>query len=85
MNASTNNKAWQFAWTPIILDRGFSLGIATKNEFGYHPLKDSTGLTFDTWDEADKIANELNNRLGLSLEEAANIVISTQTSKERES
>ena len=74
MSTSTNNKAW----TPLILDRGFSLGIATKNEFVYQPLKDPTGLTFDTWDEADKIANELNKRLGLSLEEAANIVISTQ-------
>ena len=66
------------AWTPIILDRGFSLGIATKNERGYQPLKDSTGLTFDSWDEADKIADALNKKLGLSLEEAANIVISTQ-------
>lgn len=65
------------AWTPIILDRGFSLGIATKNEPGYQPLKDSTGLTFDSWDEADKIADALNKRLGLSLKDAAKIVASS--------
>jgi hypothetical protein len=57
-----------------VIDEGYKLGVAVKNETGYNPI---SGKTFRTHDEAKQWADGLNEHIGLSKDEALNIVGST--------
>lgn len=63
-----------YAYTAVLFDGGWQLGIAVANEQGYNPVG---GKTFDTQSEADKWAKGLNEHIGLSAERVASIIIST--------
>ena len=53
---------------------GWGLGIAVKDENGYNPI---SGKTFDRHDEAKRWASGLNEHIGLSQDEALDIIGST--------
>ena len=59
------------AWVAVIDQQGFTLGFATRGEAGYAPLKERMG--FETMKQAQSVANELNQRRGLTLEQAVEI------------
>jgi hypothetical protein len=52
----------------------FGLAVVEENEPGYHPYRD---VTFESKELADDAAEGLNQKLGLSREEAAIIVASS--------
>jgi hypothetical protein len=62
-----------YAFAPVI-ENGYRLGVAVANESGYSPI---AGKTFERYDEACQWANELNEHIGLSKDEALDIVGST--------
>ena len=57
-----------------IVNGGYSLGVAVANEQGYNAI---TGKTFSTYEEAKRWASELNKHIGLSVDEALDIISST--------
>ena len=57
-----------------IVNGGYSLGVAVANEQGYNAI---TGKTFSTYEEAKRWASELNKHIGLSADEALDIISST--------
>lgn len=64
------------AWAAIIDDDGtYSLGLATRDEPGYAPLREPLGLA--TYAEATAEAEARNERLGLTRAEAWKIVASS--------
>lgn len=63
-----------YAFTAVIGDGGWQLGVAVANERGYNPLP---GKTFKDQAEAKEWADGLNEHIGISDETAAHIVIST--------
>lgn len=69
---SLENK--KYAFTPVIIRDSWGLGIAVENEPGYNPLE---GKFFDTRDEAQSFADDLNKYLKLSEREAMEIIITT--------
>jgi hypothetical protein len=62
-----------YAFIAVITD-SYGLGVAVANEPGYNPIN---GKTFDSYDEATRWANELNEHIGLSRDAALDIVGST--------
>ena len=66
------------AYTPVIVDEGFSLGIAEEGRGGYYP---SDFGTVKTWTEAEVWARQLNERLGLTSEQALLIVTSSMAAQ----
>lgn len=74
--------AKNLAWTPVIASsKGVSLGIAERDVAGYSPMRDP--MYFATWDEARKVADVMNARMGLSEKEAEDIVISSMAAQNR--
>ena len=69
---TTNRVAYVAVTTP----EGFGLGIAEEHTKGYYPLGTDYGV-FDTYDDAAKRADYFNERMGLALEEAVEIVMSS--------
>lgn len=67
-----NGKA--YAYHAVINDNGWTLGIAVKDERGYNPID---GLSYETESEAKTVANGMNGHIGLSRDQATDIVIST--------
>ena len=64
------------AWVPVIdSEEGFTLGLATVGEPGYRPLKPENRMNFKTYDEANEAADGLNERLGLTPEQASKVMI----------
>jgi hypothetical protein len=57
-----------------VVNKGYQLGVAVANEAGYNPLM---GKTFDRYDEAKQWATALNEHIGLSADEALDIIGST--------
>ena len=72
------------AWTAVTTPNGSTLGQATENQRGYAPLMDSTGLLFESHTNAQDIADRMNEALGLTLEEAHEIVTSSMTAPDTE-
>ena len=70
---TTNRVAYVAVTGP---DYGFELGIAEEHTKGYYPLGKDYGV-FDTYDDATKRADYFNERMGLALEEAVEIVMSS--------
>ena len=71
------------AWTPVIArgEPGFSLGVADRGIAGYTPLRET--LIFATWAEAQREAAARNALLGLSRDEAMEIVTSSMAAQNR--
>lgn len=67
------------AYTAVIEERGYCLGVAVEGEAGYHPVREDSdaGGTFETYELASACADAYNASLGLTKEEATRIVIST--------
>ena len=63
-----------YAFAAIVDANGYGLGVAVANENGYSPIQ---GKTFNNYDEAKRWARELNAHIGLSQDEALDIVGST--------
>jgi len=61
------------AYTTVIVEGGWQIGLATRGVRGYLPL----GGIFDNGDIVDKIVADLNERLGLDAWEALKIVASS--------
>jgi hypothetical protein len=61
------------AYTTVIVEKGWQIGLATRGVGGYLPL----GQVFDNQDIADKIVADENDRLGLSEWEVLKIVASS--------
>ena len=61
------------AYTTVIVEGGWQIGLATRGVGGYLPL----GGIFDNEDMADKIVSDENDRLGLDTWEALKIVASS--------
>jgi hypothetical protein len=57
-----------------IVNNGYKLGVAVANEPGYNPIE---GKTFDSYGDAKYWANSLNEHIGLSTDEALDIIGST--------
>jgi len=55
-------------------NKGYGLGVAVANESGYNPIQ---GKTFKTYGEAKTWADGLNTHIGLSKDEALDIIGST--------
>jgi hypothetical protein len=64
----------RYAFAAVVEKGGYQLGVAVANESGYHPI---SGKTFDRYEEAKLWARELNAHIGLSPDEALDIVGST--------
>jgi hypothetical protein len=62
-----------YAFVAVIND-GYQLGVAVANEPGYNPIQ---GKRFERYDEAKNWATALNDHIGLSSDEAMDIVGST--------
>jgi hypothetical protein len=71
------------AFTPIVVEEGYILGRADENIPGYTPIY---AKVFDTIEEAEQTADELNERHGLTKKEAYEIIASTmrQLTKKKE-
>lgn len=68
------------AWAALMDDDGtYSLGLATRDEPGYAPLKEPLGLA--TYAEATAEADARNERLGLTREEATKIIASSMAAQ----
>jgi hypothetical protein len=61
------------AWTSIITDDGFSLGLATEGIRGYM----RTSAWFPTYDEATATADRMNQQDGITVLQAHRIVASS--------
>lgn len=70
-----DRKRGHFAWTATVTGEGCSIGVADRDVAGYSPLREP--LYFKTYDEAQKEADRRNEQLGLTLEEAELIVLSS--------
>jgi hypothetical protein len=68
------------AYTTVIVDGGWQIGLATQGVRGYLPL----GQVFDNQDIVDEIVADLNERLGLSELEALKIVASSIKAQSKE-
>lgn len=67
------------AWTPVIMAEGISLGVADRGVAGYTPMREPE--YFATWDIAQEDADWRNERLGLSKDEAMEIVTSSMAAQ----
>lgn len=77
------------AYTAVIEDGKYKLGIAAQGEAGYYRIDDTSdaGAPFATYDEAKACADTYNEGLGLNKLEASQIVFSSigeQNKEERE-
>lgn len=77
------------AYTAVIEDGKYKLGIAAQGEAGYYRIDDTSdaGAPFATYDEAKACADTYNEGLGLNKLEASQIVLSSigeQNKEERE-
>jgi len=66
------------AFTAIVVPEGFIIGRADYGIRGYTPIRVG-GFDFDfkTWDDAKKFADEQNQSIGLTKEQAMEIVFNT--------
>lgn len=67
-----------YAFVALAEGGGYILGVAVANEQGYNPVG---GKVFDDFNTAKVWAKGLNDHIGLSVENAAGIVISTMGGK----
>lgn len=73
-------KQRRLAYVPVLDERGrHRLGIAEEGEPGYYNVKDDSdvGGTFASREAAQAVADSCNERLGLTPQEAADIVLSS--------
>jgi hypothetical protein len=71
----------RYAFTPVLDRLGFwALGVAVQDESGYSPI---VGKTFGSHPEAKAWADGLNEHIGLSQDEAIEIVCSSMRGKRR--
>ena len=68
----------RYAYAAVIEDNKYGIGRADENIRGYTPMEE---FSFETWVEAEKKAEEMNHKLGLSPREALMIVASTMRPK----
>lgn len=64
----------RYAYIAVAAGNGWQLGIAVSQEQGYSPI---SGVEFDSWDEATKTADGMNDHIGISEAEATLIQVST--------
>jgi|CXWL01.1.fsa_nt_gi hypothetical protein len=69
----------RLAYTAVIHEGGYRLGIAEENVAGYTPVADDSDLggTYPSLDEAQAVADACNDSLGLDKVEAMKIVLSS--------
>lgn len=65
----------KYAYTAVVESSGFIIGRADYGVGGYTPMRRHP--VFPAWDAAKKFADELNEREGLTREEALEIVFNT--------
>jgi len=77
MNTGLLDKALigKHAFTAIVESEGYIIGRADYGIGGYTPMRREP--TFKTYDAAQKFANGLNEKMGLTKEEALKIVFNT--------
>jgi hypothetical protein len=63
-----------YAFVPVVAKGGWELGVAVRDERGYSPLR---GKSFADQDEARQWADSLNAHIGLTDEQAIEIVCSS--------
>ena len=63
--------------TPVVVDGGWTIGIATWGEHGYTP----TGKVYPNEEEAKKVCNDFNERHGYNEKQAWMIVMKTMFPK----
>lgn len=64
----------RYAFAAVVAQGGWQLGVAVENEPGYAPID---GKSFAQQAEAKQWADGLNRHIGLSDEDAMNIIITT--------
>jgi hypothetical protein len=65
---------WAFAAVMLPDSSGYGIGQAVHMQYGYFPVTELAGCS---WDEACKVADDLNHSIGISREEAARIACTT--------
>ena len=65
---------WAFAAVMLPDASGFGIGQAVQFQYGYFPVTELNGCT---WEDACKVADDLNRDIGISPEEAARIACTT--------
>lgn len=63
-----------YAYVPVVAERGWSIGIAVANERGYNPID---GHTFPSHEQARTFCDGMNKHIGLPMDHASDIVVST--------
>lgn len=63
-----------YAFLAVIANGGWRLGVAVANERGYNPI---SGKTFTDQGEAHRWAHGLNEHIGVDVDTALNIIVST--------
>ncbi len=66
----------KYAFTAIVEEAGYCIGRADYGVRGYTPIR-VQGYTFDTYEEAKAFAKDQNKRMGLTDQQAMEIVFNT--------
>jgi hypothetical protein len=70
------NLVGKHAFTAVVVPEGFIIGRADYGIRGYTPIKVG-GFDFKTYDEAKQFADEQNKSIGLTKDQALEIVFNT--------
>ena len=75
----------RMVYTAIVTDTGFRLGIAKEGEAGYYVIRKNSdaGGTFESYKAAQVVADAYNERLGVSKEDAFQVVCDTMRRQNR--
>lgn len=63
-------------YTAVVTDTGIRMGIAVEGETGYYRIRDDADLggTYESYEKAQAVADRCNEVLGISKEDAFDIV-----------
>lgn len=75
-------KGKTFAFTAVVADEGFGLGVAEQGAPGYWPIPTHLARS-PMWEAMNSTAAKLNEHLGLSEKEATDIVTSTMAAQNK--
>jgi len=64
-----------YAYVPVVTERGWEAGIAVANEDGYNPIDGFR--SFPDQDTARAFCNGMNKHIGLPMDHATGIIVST--------
>lgn len=70
-----NTKLGRHAFTAVVVRTGFIIGRADYGTKGYTPIAPDKG--YKTWGDAQKAAKAMNDKEGISQQEALEIVFNT--------